>query len=349
MAETVATDFFNKKVKETYKGILHFDSGLQSDKKIVYDGGGTKTSLSLGVDGDGAIINGETLIQNSLIVSNDGFINSNLSVGGDITLQNGGNINNLIIGSNTDSVNIRALSTAEVGKLRIRESTTDYELIFGNPTLSQPNLFSIIVKKDGTNNLYIKNNYTSADINAPLWIDKATGAVNIKNLNVGAIKNIIDSGDGGGGGGTSNANRNYIPPGAIMMFPSMTIPEGWLECNGSEQLISNYRELHGVIQQTYKTNSGLDTTTKFQLPDLRGMFVRGWDNGRGVDVGRNLGTSQDDELKSHAHTWSAGSSDSTGPSPGSAGDIIVNNFTTNSVGGTETRPKNIALVYCIKW
>jgi microcystin-dependent protein len=345
MAETVATDFFNKKIKETYKGILHFDSGLQNDKKSVYDGGGTKTSLTLGVDGEGAIINGETLIQNSLTVSTNGFINSNLTVGGDITLQNGGNINNVTIGSNTDSVDIRALNTAEVGKLRIRESTTDYELIFGNPTLSQPNLFSIIVKKDGTNNLYIKNNYTNSDVSAPLWIDKATGAVNIKNLNVGAIKNIIDEGTEG----TSNANRNYIPPGAIMMFSSMTIPEGWLECNGSEQLISDYRELYNIIQQIYKTNSGLDVTTKFQLPDLRGMFVRGWDNGRGVDVGRNLGTSQDDELKSHAHTWTAGSTDNTGTSPGAAGGILNNNFTTNSVGGTETRPKNLALVYCIKW
>lgn len=353
MADTIATNLSGKKIRETYKGVLHFDSGLQNDIKGVYDGAGTKTALSLGVDGKGAVINGEVLVQNSLIVSNNSTIISNLSVGGNVTLQNGGNVNDLIIGNYNDPTTIRSLNTTEVGKLRIRESATDYELIFGNPTVTDSNLFSIIVKKDGTNNLYIKNNYSSIDTSAPLWIDRSTGAVNIGTLNVGAINNInTGTGGTGTGGGTSNANRNTIPPGAIMMFPSATIPQGWLECDGSEKLISDYIDLHTVIQQTYKTNSGLDESSKFQLPDLRGMFVRGWDHGRGIDTGRNLGTNQDDELKSHTHKYGNTHSNVYGMDAYQYHGVNPTNqinYDTAPTGGTETRPKNVSLVYCIKW
>jgi microcystin-dependent protein len=354
MADTIAINLSGNKIRDTYKGILHFDSGLQNDVKGVYDGAGTKTSLSLGVDGKGAIINGEVLVQKSLIVSNDSTIVSNLSVGGDVTLQNGGNINNLIIGDYNNPTTIRSLGTTEVGKLRIRESTTDYELIFGNPMVTDSNIFSIIVKKDGTNNLYIKSNYNSIDTASPLWIDRSTGAVNIGTLNVGVINNI-NSGTGvigGTGGGTANANRNTIPPGAIMMFPSATIPQGWLECDGSELLISDYTDLHKVIQQIYKTNSGLDETSKFQLPDLRGMFVRGWDHNKGIDGGRSLGSKQDDSIKNHTHGWNAAGSDTGGDLPGSGTgtqDKSITSSTMSPAGGTETRPINVALVYCIKW
>lgn len=352
MAETLATNLSGKKIRETYKGVLHFDSGLQSEIKSVYDGAGTKTALSLGVDGQGANLNGNLLVQKSIIVSNNSTIVSNLSVGGNIILPNGGNINNLVVGNPANSTTLRALSTTEVGKLRIRETNTDYELIFGNPTIADPNLFSIIVKKDGTNNLYIKNNYNGIDSSAPLWIDRSTGAVNIGTLNVGAINNI--STGGGSAGGTTNANRNTIPAGAIMMFSSATIPQGWLECDGSEQLISDYRDLYAVIQQIYKTNSGLDESSKFQLPDLRGMFVRGWDHGRGEDPSRNLGTRQEDELKSHNHPFYWGQN--TGTALNTTGND-VQNYSFHGIGGdhigntggTETRPKNIALVYCIKW
>lgn len=350
MAETISTNLSGKKVRETYKGILHFDSGLQNDIKSVYDGAGTKTSLTLGVDGKGATINGDVLLQKSVVISNDATIISNLSVGGNVFLQNGGNINNLEVKSLNDSVTVRSLNTAEVGKLRIRETNTDYELIFGNPTLAEPNIFSIIVKKDGTNNLYIKNNYNGSDNSSPLWIDRSTGAVNIGTLNVGAINNIST----GGTGGTTSANRNTIPAGAIMMFSSATIPQGWLECDGSEQFISDYRDLYTVIQQIYKTNSSLDETSKFQLPDLRGIFVRGWDHGKGIDSGRDLGTFQDDELESHTHPFYWGQNSGT---PLNTTGNDVQNYNSEGIagshigntGGTETRPKNIALVYCIKW
>lgn len=372
MAEIVTTDFSNKKVKETYRGILHFDSSLQNNKKIVYDGAGTKTSLTLGVDGQGADIKGNVSISNTLTVSGNSNIVSNLSVGGDVRLLSGGNINDLIIGEKNSSVSIRALSTTEVGKLRIRETSTDYELIFGNPNLLEPNLFSIIVKKDGSNNLYIKNNYNSTDVAAPLWIDRSTGAVNIKSLNVGSITNTA----GGGGGGTTNSNRNTIPPGAIMMFPSATVPQGWLECDGSVVQRSLYLDLYSVIQQTYKTLT-YDNDLEFQLPDLRGMFVRGWDHDRGVDSGRPLGTNQKGTLYgfdlNKDAVWNLATNLYQNNARNAVGvddynildyqnvslegitstgnNVLPGNEGTSGSGGYSgvVRPINISLVYCIKW
>ena len=57
MADIIASNLFGKKITETYKGLLHFDSALGGSEKIVYDGAGKKTVLSLGPDSDKAIIN----------------------------------------------------------------------------------------------------------------------------------------------------------------------------------------------------------------------------------------------------------------------------------------------------
>jgi phage-related tail fiber protein len=121
-----------------------------------------------------------------------------------------------------------------------------------------------------------------------------------------------------------------MPAGAIMAFYRSTAPTGWLECNG--QSAASYPNLVAL---------GITN-----VPDLRGQFVRGWDNGKGIDPGRTLASLQADEFKSHSHsTYSRASSYS-----GAVGvsDGILGSSNTGSTGGTETRPKNIALMYCIK-
>lgn len=89
-----------------------------------------------------------------------------------------------------------------------------------------------------------------------------------------------------------------------------------------------------------------------RLPDLRGEFVRGWDSGRGVDAGRVFGSAQEDDLKAHQHVVYVSGS------PGSrsdAFDVDDQNSGTNpaekptsEVGGDETRPRNVALLPCIR-
>ena len=95
----------------------------------------------------------------------------------------------------------------------------------------------------------------------------------------------------------------------------------------------------------------------FNLPDLRGEFIRGWDHSRGIDSGRVLGSSQTDELGSHNHLAQSGYAynpyfpfinwGARGVFGGSPDDGM-SQYWTGSTGGTETRPRNIALMYIIK-
>jgi phage-related tail fiber protein len=136
-----------------------------------------------------------------------------------------------------------------------------------------------------------------------------------------------------------------IPSGAVLYFAGQTAPSGWLKANGAAVSRSTYAALFAAIGTTYGTGDGRST---FNLPDLRGEFVRGWDDGRGVDNGRALGSAQADEFKAHTHggvPQRAGDSDRGGSVSWFSIDGIGQ---TESAGGNETRPRNIALLACIK-
>jgi phage-related tail fiber protein len=83
------------------------------------------------------------------------------------------------------------------------------------------------------------------------------------------------------------------------------------------------------------------------LPDLRGEFIRGWDNGRGVDAGRAIRTWQTDEIKIHAHSTGL-----TGGGAGASYSAHINGAgsgVTLFTGGAETRPRNVAWLPCIRY
>lgn len=94
-----------------------------------------------------------------------------------------------------------------------------------------------------------------------------------------------------------NASAN--PPGTILAFAGTAIPVGYLLANGASLSRTTYAQLFGVIGTTY---GNADAST-FNIPDLRGEFLRGLDNGRGIDSGRNLGTFQNWQLANHTHTF----------------------------------------------
>jgi len=164
------------------------------------------------------------------------------------------------------------------------------------------------------------------------------------------------------------------PAGAVVHFARNTAPTGWLKANGAAVSRTAYAALFAAIGTTFGAGDGFNT---FNLPDLRGEFLRGWDDGRGVDTGRTFGGAQDSQNKSHAHT---GTTDGVGDHDhgvtipafaygggGSLGlDRNSNNqgpqtyttspagahshtFTTNADGGSEARPRSIALLACIKF
>jgi microcystin-dependent protein len=138
-----------------------------------------------------------------------------------------------------------------------------------------------------------------------------------------------------------------IPPGAVMPFAQNTAPTGWLECNGAAVNRTTYAALFTAIGTTFGNGNG---STTFNVPDLRGEFIRGWDHSRGVDAGRALGSAQTDALKAHNHTVGIRGETGSGSimslfsrTPGA--DVT---FTTSTTGDAETRPRNVALMYCIK-
>ena len=112
-----------------------------------------------------------------------------------------------------------------------------------------------------------------------------------------------------GSGALSFTTVQGVPSGAVFCIAVASVPSGYLECNGAAVSRTTYAALFAVIGTTYGTGNGSST---FDLPDLRGEFIRGFDNGRGVDSGRSIASSQSEQNKQHNH--SASSSSSVSPS-----------------------------------
>jgi microcystin-dependent protein len=81
--------------------------------------------------------------------------------------------------------------------------------------------------------------------------------------------------------------------GKISMFARSTAPSGYLKCNGAAISRTTYEALFSAIGTTFGAGDG---STTFNIPDLRGEFIRGWDDARGVDAGRAFGSYQDSQL-----------------------------------------------------
>ena len=185
----------------------------------------------------------------------------------------------------------------------------------------------------------------------------------------------------GSGNLSFTALPQAVPTGSVHMMATTTAPSGYLKCNGAAVSRTTYSDLFAIIGTTHGEGDGSST---FNVPDLRGEFVRGWDDSRGVDSGRSFGSSQSDQNKQHNHTLTDpghnhgindpghihqvqySNSDSgdgvieesgTGlsgqePTLSATTGITINNATTGislaNSGGSEARPRNIAMMYVIK-
>lgn len=149
--------------------------------------------------------------------------------------------------------------------------------------------------------------------------------------------------------GSAQSERNgRIPAGVTVPFGSTSAPLGWIKCNGSAVSRTLYADLFAVIGITWGYGDGLTT---FNVPDYRGVFIRGLDEGAGIDSGRSIGIYQADQFASHTHqqgadvyyTNGSGSSHAAGDSgTGARGNTLA-------TGGSETRPKNNASPFIIKY
>jgi len=136
-------------------------------------------------------------------------------------------------------------------------------------------------------------------------------------------------------------DRIDFPVGSPIAWPLAAQPDGWLKCNGASFDKTKYPALAAAYP------SG-------KLPDLRGEFIRGWDDGRGVDSGRSLLAWQDDMIKKHSHTLGTYKSVDAGiKMPVTAGAELSNSgvggaMYTGEAGSSETRPRNIAFNYIVR-
>lgn len=149
--------------------------------------------------------------------------------------------------------------------------------------------------------------------------------------------------------------------GEVSFFAMSSAPTGWLKANGAEVSRSTYAALFTAIGTTFGVGNG---STTFNIPDLRGEFIRGWDDARGIDSGRAFGSAQANDTEAHTHgagtlAWTknlatasaqstSGITGGTGASGSGPYNISLTGI-TSSTGGTETRPRNIALLACIKF
>ncbi|TRU81408.1 MAG: tail fiber protein [Microcystis novacekii Mn_MB_F_20050700_S1] len=136
--------------------------------------------------------------------------------------------------------------------------------------------------------------------------------------------------------------------------------QGWLVCDGEQYDVTDYPDLSQVIGFFF----GGNLRNQFNVPDLRGMFLRGVDGGAGKDpdaksrvalvnggnTGDNVGSYQQDEFKTHNHKimlWPRSFRGADGDDKPYDNQGSVDGSTSDS-GGNETRPKNIYVNYIIK-
>lgn len=162
-----------------------------------------------------------------------------------------------------------------------------------------------------------------------------------------------------------------FPSGFIATFAMQEVPNGWLLCDGATYKRKDYPQLFKAIGDKW----GKDSDTTFKVPDFRGMFLRGFDDGRGLDADRLFANEQQDSIKSHTHIctieeagehthnfqyagvgWNANDIGRRNPyyhyetmtgTTQTAG-VHTHKVTLSSTGEAETRPVNTTVVYAIK-
>lgn len=161
--------------------------------------------------------------------------------------------------------------------------------------------------------------------------------------------------------GLQAATKNYVdarsgvdtvPIGTIHWFTRNTPPDSYLECNGQAVSRTEYDVLFARVGTTFGAGNG---STTFNLPDLRGEFIRGWDNGRGVDVSRLFGSSQ--AATGIGHIGTDANSNQLALSFDAPDAFEYYNYIgrydsgqapTASQRRARVRPRNVALLPCIK-
>lgn len=238
------------------------------------------------------------------------------------------------------------LATAEYQCMRLRFNGT----LSNNVTISFPS---------GVGGMWIVTNATTdASAASPRYLTLNTTAGGSVGVNPPRGSTVTVFSDG------TNVDYAFpFPlPGEIMEYAGTSAPAGYLPCDGAAVSRSTYSALFAAISTTWGVGNG---STTFNVPNLLGAFLRG--SGVGLNPSsRSVGSYEADAFASHTHSITdpghthsvpyalsgQGTPFSGNAVIGGASSSTASAFTgintTNASGGTETRPKNYAVLYCIK-
>jgi microcystin-dependent protein len=239
------------------------------------------------------------------------------------------------------------------------DSSNNLEIV--KVTARSTDTLTVVRGQDGTS----ARAYTAGDL---LELRLVAGVLNDVQTTINSLQTTINSLQ------TAVNNVQGVPSGSVFWFAASAAPTGYLYCNGAAISRTTYAALFAIVGTTYGVGDG---STTFNLPELRGEFIRGYNNqpSAGLDPGRVFGSLQTDIIKNHTHPASTTASDaghnhgyvtlSGGGGSSFAGgaqgtttattdigfaSISASTTISNNTGGsaTETRPVNMALLPCIK-
>lgn len=213
--------------------------------------------------------------------------------------------------------------------------------------------------------------------NLPVIIDDLYAKLNAQEAEIEALRRELREADEE----SVDPIQGFGLVGEIRAFATPGCPDGWLACDGTA--ISVESPKYSRLARELDGRWGAPDALQVNLPDLRGLFLRGWNNGSGDAAlsdpdsniasrpgstrpgvksakGDEVGSLQGDQLKSHSHGGTLATTRGGGRMPQSADNWYVNDPATESAwygqfkdwsggGGAESRPKNVYVQYCIKY
>jgi hypothetical protein len=263
---------------------------------------------------------------------------------------NSGNITNLSI------VDADIANAANINDTKLATISTGGKVANSATTATSANTASAIVARDASGNFSagtitasfsgnVTGNVTGT---ASAIADGSVSTAKIVDANVTLAKLV------------TAVQQALVPAGAVQAFAMNSAPAGWLAADGANVSRSTYAALFSAIGTTYGAGDG---STTFALPDLRGIFVRGSGSQTisGITYNKTFAAKEGDAFQGHRHEINASAGDSPtgnggiidGPAGGDVSGFVKDVITDGTNGAprtaSETRPANIALLYCIKF
>lgn len=220
-------------------------------------------------------IRNNSVTGSKILLNNAESVRGKTSAGSEQNLLSIASDNSTIVSGKTEvSISIDGNKTASITSTAIEPQNTNISLG------SNANKF-----KDGSFSGTVSS--ASVSVSGNILVDGTVDGVDVATLNttVEKIKKGLNIG-------------TFMPIGMMMMYPALTLPAGFLRCDGSAISRTTYAELFAILGTTFGSGDG---STTFNLPDLITRTPVGA-NGSGSDIGQNEGVSQSSRTVTHSHT-----------------------------------------------